>query len=469
MAGTLHDLGITPQKIVTYDQRIPRYTSYPTAPVWKENVDSKTWEEHLVSNTSTDKPLSLYVHIPFCSNRCYFCGCNVIITKKEGVSQAYLDLMKKEIELVSKSLKGSKQRPVSQLHLGGGTPNYLPEHEMDELINLLKETFYFTKDAELSIEVDPRIASPEYISFLHDRHGFNRISFGVQDFDADVQASIGREQTRDITFLNVKTARELGFKSVNIDLIYGLPKQTLESWRQTIDEVCVLKPDRIALYNFAYLPDKLRNQKFLDPTLLPETADKLRMFIETHDRLTQEGYVFIGMDHYALADDSLNLSQKKGNLRRNFMGYTTLRGTDLLSFGVSSISDFQDGFGQNVKKLSTYREMLSRGELPIERGLLLTEEDRIRQYMIEELMCNGFLGFDHESERRAGFPRDAIKTRVLAEKEALRPLEEDGLVILEEGGLRVTEKGRVFLRNVAVVFDAYINKDGKAPVFSRAV
>jgi len=248
-----------------------------------------------------------------------------------------------------------------------------------------------------------------------------------------------------------------------------LPKQTLESWRQTIDEVCVLKPDRIALYNFAYLPDKLRNQKFLDPTLLPETADKLRMFIETHDRLTQEGYVFIGMDHYALADDSLNLSQKKGNLRRNFMGYTTLRGTDLLSFGVSSISDFQDGFGQNVKKLSTYREMLSRGELPIERGLLLTEEDRIRQYMIEELMCNGFLGFDHESERRAGFPRDAIKTRVLAEKEALRPLEEDGLVILEEGGLRVTEKGRVFLRNVAVVFDAYINKDGKAPVFSRAV
>lgn len=465
MATTLRELGITAEKIVTYDQRIPRYTSYPTAPFWKEEVDSAVWAHHLATYGESEKPLSLYVHIPFCAKRCYFCGCNVIITQKPGVSLAYLELLKKEVELAAAKLKSGVRRKVVQLHLGGGTPNYLPEEEMDQLMSLLKTTFHFVEDAELSIEVDPRIATPEYISFLYNKHGFNRISFGVQDFNVEVQESIGREQTRDITFVNVKTARDLGFKSVNIDLIYGLPKQSLESWRETIDEICQLRPDRIALYNFAYLPDKLRNQKFLDPTNLPESSDKLRMFIETHDRLTREGWEFIGMDHYSLKDDSLNLAQKEGTLRRNFMGYTTLRGTDLLSFGVSSISDFNGGFGQNVKKLSTYKDMLNRGELPIERGLLLTEEDKIRQYMIEELMCNGYLSYTRDAVTSGA----QIRQRVMDRIEELKPLEEDGLIILETDGVRVTEKGSMFLRNIAVVFDQYMNVDGKSPVFSRAV
>jgi len=467
MASTLSELGITPEKIVNYDQRIPRYTSYPTAPYWSDDVNSGKWTGHLASGTDPDKPLSLYIHIPFCRKRCYFCGCNVIITQKEGVSQSYLDLMSKEIELVSHTVKNGRTRPVVQLHLGGGTPNFLPEHEMDQLIEKLRSTFSFSEDAELSIEVDPRVATPEYISSL-EKQGFNRISYGVQDFNPEVQTAIGREQTRDITFLNVKTARELGFKSVNIDLIYGLPSQSLDSWRKTIEEICVLRPDRIALYNFAYLPDKLRNQKLLNPDLLPPTAEKLNMFIETHDRLTREGYVFIGMDHYALKEDTLNRALQNGGLRRNFMGYTTLRGTDLLSFGVSSISDFNGGFGQNVKKLSTYKTMLQRNELPVERGLILSEEDRIRQYMIEELMCNGYLNFERGDEP-SEFAPEAIRARVLEQKEELQPLEEDGLIVLDDLGLKVTEKGRIFLRNIAVHFDAYLKKGGKKPVFSRAV
>lgn len=466
MATTLRELGITPEKIRTYDQRIPRYTSYPTAPYWKEEVDQEVWSQHLERAPKAAKPLSLYVHIPFCGKRCYFCGCNVIITRKAGVSNAYLDILAREVELVKAKL--ATEQPVVQLHLGGGTPNYLSQDEMSHMIGMLKAAFPFEPDAELSIEVDPRIATPDYIRFLHDVHGFNRISFGVQDFSAEVQESIGREQTRDITFVNVETARKVGFKSVNIDLIYGLPKQTLESWRQTIDDICELRPDRIALYNFAFLPDKLRNQKFLDPSLLPESADKLRMFVETHDRLTREGWEFIGMDHYALKDDSLNQARNQGTLRRNFMGYTTLRGTDLLSFGVSSISDYQGAFGQNVKKLSTYKNMILNGELPIERGMILSDEDRVRQYMIEELMCNGYLSFESTPEGLSE-KGEGIRRRVFEQEDKLVPLRDDDLISWDEKGLSVTEKGRMFLRNIAVVFDTYLSGGDRSPVFSRAV
>ncbi len=462
MSQTLKSLGIGPEEIRKYDQRIPRYTSYPTAPFWKEEINAAAWCEHLEQTRRHQKPLSIYVHIPFCGKRCFFCGCNAIVTRKAGVAQAYLELVAREIEMTARLIGSSS---MVQLHLGGGTPSFLSSEEMSYLMKSIQAYFKPGRDAELSIEVDPRTVTPETVAALYEDHGFNRISFGVQDFNADVQEAIGREQTRDITFKNVQAAREVGFNSVNIDLIYGLPRQTVENWRNTIRDIIDLRPDRIALYNFAYLPDKLRNQKFLDGSLLPSPDTKLDMFIETHDCLTERDWVFIGMDHYALKEDSLNIAQKEGSLRRNFMGYTTLKGTDLISFGVSSISDYQSGFGQNVKKLSTYKKSIQNGVLPIERGLILNREDRIRQHIIESLMCNGFLSYQPPSFIQ---PSEIIE-RVEEVKAELNVLEENGLIEFEACGLRVSEKGRVFLRNIAVLFDSYLNHSGKSPVFSRAV
>ncbi len=463
MSEKLQHLGITADTIESYNRRIPRYTSYPTAPFWKTEVGADEWKAYLGEHARSDRPLSLYVHIPFCAKRCLFCGCNVIIAGKEGVSEPYIADLLQEIKLVKANYPA--QSKVIQLHLGGGTPNFLSQKSMSSLIQVLESEFDFDDTAERSIEVDPRIADSDYIEFLYQQHGFRRISFGVQDFNPDTQQAIGREQTQEITFQNVIAARETGFKSVNIDLIYGLPQQNEGTWNKTLDAVLELRPDRIALYNFAYLPAQMAFQKSLDPEQMPSAEVKMQMFIEAHNRLTTAGWRFIGMDHYALCEDSLAQAQVAGTLRRNFMGYTTLRGTNLLGFGVSAISDFENGFAQNVKKLTEYRQMIHAGALPIERGLLLSEDDKIRQYVIEEVMCNNILEFKDVGE----FRESMLRQIVADERERMKPLIDDGLLTLDDAALRVTEKGRLFLRNIAVLFDAYLKDPDKKPVFSKAV
>ncbi|MBN1518215.1 oxygen-independent coproporphyrinogen III oxidase [Candidatus Sumerlaeota bacterium] len=464
MTASLHALGITAEKIREYDRRIPRYTSYPAAPVWTEAFGAEEWQAHLRATGENVRRLALYVHVPFCGKRCLFCGCNVIVTPKRETAEAYLDTLERELALLRQRYTGDAQ--VAQLHFGGGTPNYLELEQLARVLGMLRGRFEFEREAEISIEADPRIATPEIIRGYYEDCGFNRISFGVQDFNVKTQEAIGRGQTRDITFRNVQAAREAGFQSVNIDLIYGLPLQTEATWRKTIDEILQLRPDRIALYNFAYLPERMRHQQRLDAAQLPAPETKLSMFIESHDRLIANGWSFIGMDHYALREDALTRAQREGSLRRNFMGYTTLRGMDMLALGVSSISDFQGAYAQNTKKLSVQRKMIEAGLLPVERGLKLSDEDLFRRYVIEEVMCNGLLRFEAD----AGVPGRHPGDLVVAERERLAPLEQDGLIELHPGRLVVTEKGRIFLRNIAVVFDAYLRPGmDKKPVFSRAV
>ncbi len=462
-ANTLAKMNITAETISAYDKRIPRYTSYPTPPFWTTEFTAKDWAEHLRSNSESDKPLSLYVHIPFCAKRCLFCACNVIITSKDWVADEYLDMLEREISVMSDLYKGSGR--VIQLHLGGGTPNFLDHSQMARLLKMLESKFDFDPEAERSIEVDPRIATPEDVVRLYNDHRFRRISFGTQDFNEETQLAIGREQTLDITFANVQAARDVGFKSINLDLIYGLPKQTEQSWSETLDAVGRLRPDRIALYNFAYLPALLSHQRSIEEADLPAPENKLAMFIESHNQLTTAGWEFIGMDHYALREDSLVKAQREGTLRRNFMGYTTLRGTNMLSLGVSSISDFEGVFAQNVKKLTTWRKHIEAGRLPVERGLKLSDDDRFRRHIIEELMCNGVLRFDATEP----FSGQKIHDLVDAEMESLTPLINDDLIVLSDKSLLVTPRGRVFLRNIASVFDSYLKRKMDKPLFSRAV
>jgi len=462
--GTLEALGITPQKIADYDRRIPRYTSYPTAPFWRSDFTWDEWREHLHASAGTSSPLSLYVHVPFCEKHCLFCACNVIITPKKEVAEDYLGWLEKEIRLTAGHYRGSAQ--VNWLHLGGGTPNYLNVSQLRRLVTLLGDHFAFAPDSERSIEIDPRLATPEQVAAYHDELGFRRISFGVQDFHAETQSAIGRGQTQEITFANVESARRAGFRSVNIDLIYGLPRQTAQSWSATLDAIEELRPDRIALYNFAFLPTKLAHQRALMDEVLPPAELKLEMFVEAHNRLTAAGWEFIGMDHYALRGDSLTQAQQAGSLRRNFMGYTTLRGSDMLAFGTSAISDFQAGFAQNTKKLSQYKKALSEGVVPVEHGMILSEDDRLRQFVIEELMCNGHLRY----ETTRGIAGETLRALVEASQAGLDPLIADGLLVQEPNRLVVTQKGRIFLRNIAVVFDAYFHAaEQKKIIFSRAV
>ncbi len=454
---SLGRLGITADTIRTYDRRIPRYTSYPTAPVWTEDVRGPEWARHLEETSPQSGPLSLYVHIPFCRKRCLFCACNVIATRRQGMADQYLDDVEREVGLVRGLHRGSEE--VMQLHLGGGTPNYLNSEEMKRLLDILKGHFQFSPGAEQSIEVDPRIATREEVFRLRQQDGFNRISYGVQDFNDDTQAAIGREQSREASFSNIQAAREAGFESVNIDLIYGLPRQSPASWHDTIGCVLEAKPDRIALYNFAYLPGRLPNHRRLEEKEMPSPAARIEMFMEAHDRLTANGWRFLGMDHYAREDDSLTRAFERGTMRRNFMGYTTLRGTDVLAFGVSSIGDFQSAFGQNTKKLNVYRAALAEGLLPVERGMVLSEEDILRRNCIESLMCQARL--DLKDERVAEIARGV--------RPQLEELAADGLVRIGGGALEVTLKGQMFLRNIAVVFDAYMQEMQNKVTFSRAV
>jgi oxygen-independent coproporphyrinogen-3 oxidase len=411
-----------------------------------------------------DAPLSLYLHLPFCESRCAFCGCSVIVTKKRQVAEQYLGYLVREIAMVAAALRG--RRRVVQYHWGGGTPSYLSPAQMQRLHEAVRAHFDLDPTGELALEVDPRVTSFEQLETLRTL-GFNRLSLGVQDFDADVQQAVNRLQSVEATGALVEHARALGFGSINVDLIYGLPRQALDSFARTIDTVIALRPDRVAAYSFAHVPWIRAHQKLLKVEELPSADRKLQLFVEARARFLAAGYAPIGMDHFALPGDELALAAAAGTLHRNFMGYTTRPAPDMIGLGVSAIGDVAGAFAQNTKKLSTYYAALDAGRFPVERGYALDADDRLRRHVVTQLMCN--LQLDtREVERRFDVDFGDYFAREQAEL-AEGPIAH-GFLRDDGGLLRVTPRGRLFVRNVCMIFDRHLReKRAATPVFSRTV
>ncbi len=463
-AGELDDRAITMDLLARYDRPGPRYTSYPTAVEFSEAFDEPAYRRHLsLASADPGAPLSLYLHLPFCEERCTFCGCSVIITKKREVAARYLDYLHREIAMLADAL--GPRRRLMQYHWGGGTPTYLAPAQMQALHGEVVRRFDIDPAAEVAIEVDPRVTSAEHLSVLRDL-GFNRLSMGVQDFTPEVQLAVNRVQPEDETRRLYDLARADGFSSINIDLIYGLPLQTTPSFARTIDTVLDMRPDRVAVYSFAHVPWIRGNQKSIHPDELPPPSLKIELFAEARARFLGAGYEPIGMDHFAVPDDELAHAAGAGTLHRNFMGYTTKPATDMLGLGVSAIGDVRGAFAQNVKKLSTYYEAIDAGRFPIERGFVLSDDDRLRRHVITSLMCNFRLD-RRDVERRFGVQFD----RYFADE--LRELEEGpvahGFAEITPDALRVTPRGRLFVRNVCMIFDTYLRNKTTRPVFSRTV
>ena len=448
-----------------YDRPGPRYTSYPTAVEFSEQFDEAAYREQLARAAArrTD-PLSLYLHLPFCEERCSFCGCSVIITKKREVAAHYLEYLHREIEMLAAALDG--RRAVVQYHWGGGTPTYLAIDQMAALHALVTRHFDLQPGAEVAIEVDPRVTSFEQLALLREM-GFNRLSLGVQDFTPEVQAAVNRIQSEAMTRALYDEARRLGFESINVDLIYGLPLQTRASFARTLDQVIGMRPDRVAVYSFAHVPWIRGNQKKLNPADLPAAERKIELFVEAIERFSGAGYRQIGMDHFALPDDELARASAAGRLHRNFMGYTTRPAPDMVAAGVSAIGDVCGAFAQNTKKLSTYYAALDAGRFPIERGYRLDADDHLRRHVIANLMCN-FQVDVAEVESRFGI---GFASYFAGELEALAAgAAKDGFLRIAPGRLEVTPTGRLFVRNVAMVFDRYLRgRAGEKPVFSRTI
>lgn len=450
------------QLISKYDVQGPRYTSYPTALQFTEAYDESAYRR-IAQRTMVDSiaPLSIYVHLPFCQNICYYCACNKVVTGDRSKAAEYLGYLQKEVELQS-ALVG-KHRPVTQLHLGGGTPTFLDGAELTQLMHLLASHYQLTDSIhrEYSIEIDPRTINDDTLALLKGL-GFNRISLGVQDFDPKVQQAINRIQPFEMIKRLTESARLFQFGSISYDLIYGLPYQTPESLLVTLNQVVELLPDRIAFYNYAHLPERFKSQRAIDRLVLPTAQQKISMLGLVAEHLRAAGYVHIGMDHFVRPDDELAVAQQEGRLQRNFQGYSTCLAEDLVGLGVSSISSIADSFSQNEKELKHYYQQLDRGHLPIARGLNLTQDDKLRAYIISELICN--LGLSTgQVERRFGI---VFSKYFAEEKKVLLPLETDALVHWQGDKLLVTEAGRPMLRNICMVFDKYSGK-GMAPGFSR--
>lgn len=464
---TLRLRDLDPSFLSRYNLMGPRYTSYPTAPQWTQAVGAAELKKHLAGQReeSARRPLSIYVHIPFCIERCSFCACNVIATPKmEAVSEPYLDLVEREAELWSRSLR-PESTSVIQFHLGGGTPTYLSSPQLTRLHSILASRFNLAPGAEQSIEIHVTWTSDEQLETLA-RLGFNRISLGVQDFSEWTMDAIGRRQTYERTREVIAKCRALGFSGINIDLIYGLPRQSAKSFAETIGRVIELRPDRLALYNFAYLPARQPNQRGIDPKTLPDAAEKFRIFLEAHDRFVGAGYRYIGLDHFALPDDELSVAFDRGTMQRNFMGFTTRAGADLVGMGVSGISSIAGLDTQNHKKLKAYERALNAGDFPVERGLLLSSDDLIRRDVIVAIMCRDSID-KREIEQKHGIRFDEYFADELAR---LAPLANDELLHLDSNAIRLTFLGRLFARNVAMVFDAYLKKpDAKNVMYSRTL
>ncbi len=465
-------LSIDQDLVKKYNIRGPRYTSYPTAPEWTNQLGPKEYKEYWkhIEATNTpenDQPLSLYIHIPFCSERCYYCACNVIITNRKDVAGHYVDLLSKEVELIASKI--SPKRQVIQFHLGGGTPTHLSPAMLSRLLEKMAKHFNFTEDAELSVEVDLRVTTSEHLHVLR-QYGFNRISTGVQDFYEQTQVAINRVQSVEATQSFLTLCREYGFQSINIDLVYGLPYQTVHTFDYTLETIFQIDPDRIALYNYAYLPSKLPYQKRIDESTLPSADTRFSVFNLAVDRFTQNGWIYIGMDHFAKPSDELTIAQKEGTLQRNFMGFTTRAGADLYAFGVSSISSLPALYVQNTKNLKRYEDALNANNLPIERGIELSRDDQIRRWVIMELMCNLRIWIDRF---RYVWGED-FHQYFAEELPHLEPFIDDGLVDPDlSKQIRVTDLGRIIVRPIAMTFDKYLmeaRKKGKSSsVFSRTM
>ena len=449
-----------------YDRPGPRYTSYPTAVEFHEGVGEDQYRKMLAAADAhgPHEPLSLYAHLPFCQHRCLFCGCHVVITPHMPVAERYMEYLLREVDVLADLLPN--RRRLAQMHWGGGTPTYFSPEQLAGLFNHIDAKFQFDEGAELAIEVDPRVTSREHLEILSEL-GFNRLSMGVQDLTPEVQEAItrnqGYEETRDL----MVHAREVGFtEGINLDLVYGLPMQELSTFDKNLDQILELRPDRVAVYSFAYVPWIKGHQKKLKKDTLPSPEVKLKLLLTAMERFMAAGYEPIGMDHFALPDDELALAAREGRLHRNFMGYTVMPASDMMGLGISAIGEVQGAFFQNEKKLSTYYEALDRGRLPISRGYLLNPDDRVRQYVIHEIMCNFRVDKSRVSE---GFSLD-FDTYFQSSLASLREMVEEGFVEEDASQLRVTERGRIFVRNVCMAFDGYLqSKKEDAPVFSRTV
>ncbi|HPR65047.1 MAG TPA: oxygen-independent coproporphyrinogen III oxidase [Thermoanaerobaculia bacterium] len=449
--------------ILKYDKPGPRYTSYPTAPNFTTAYNSDTHRKTILTSQENDpsRPLSLYVHIPFCRSVCYFCGCNVVYTKHEELTHPYVDLLHREMDEVLKTLDPS--RPVVQLHWGGGTPTYLSPDLIRKLMNGIRERFTFADDAEIGIEIDPRECTDEHLRALAEC-GFNRISMGIQDFDPRVQQAVHRIQSEELTRHTISMCRGLKFESINVDLIYGLPYQNREEFETTVDKIIEIDPDRIAVFNFAYLPEMIKHQRAIEGEAMPSPMEKLRILEMVVEKFTSAGYVFIGMDHFAKPEDELTLALKDRTLYRNFQGYTTKSGADLFAFGVSSISMVGNTYAQNEKELESYQRRIEETGLAVFRGVELTDDDVMRRDLITRLMCHFVLKFD-EIEDDYGLD---FESTFAPELEDLKPLEADGLIALTDREIRVRPLGRLLVRNIAMPFDAYL-RAGSTHKFSRTV
>jgi oxygen-independent coproporphyrinogen III oxidase len=440
--------------VAKYSMGGPRYTSYPTAAHFSTDVDQRFYRDHVQMQSSESiAPLSLYIHIPFCQNICYYCACNKVVTSDHGVADRYLRYLGKEISMQSQLL--GRHRPIMQLHFGGGTPTFLDGAQITKLMHQLASHFCLTDahSREYSIEIDPRTITADSLALLKGL-GFNRISLGVQDFDKDVQKAINRIQSVSMVKALTEAARLYQFKSVSYDLIYGLPKQTLDSLGETLDQVIELSPDRIAFYNYAHLPERFSSQRAIDRQGLPSVQEKIRMLTLITGKLVSEGYIHIGMDHFVKPQDELAIAQSEGMLQRNFQGYSICKASDLVGLGVSAISSMEGSYLQNDRTLEPYYQRLDNNDLAINRGYVLSDDDKLRRAVIMQIICKLEVDVQQiEQEYSIDFPE-----YFSSEIDTLRTMEAEGLIFWRNDKLRITEHGRVVLRNICMVFDAYIEQ-----------
>ncbi|MEK8089705.1 oxygen-independent coproporphyrinogen III oxidase [Thermithiobacillus plumbiphilus] len=456
---------LDPVLIRKYDREGPRYTSYPTAPQFQADFDAATLEQIIAATNAENprRPLSLYVHVPFCDTVCFYCACNKVVTKDHSRAAIYLQHLEREIARVGGLF--DRARPVSQLHWGGGTPTFLSDAEITALMGILRRHFTLLEgdQGEYGIEIDPRRLGAGTLALLRDQ-GFNRISLGVQDLDPAVQRAVNRMQSEECTFGVLHEARRLGFKSLSLDLIYGLPQQTPESFARTLARVIAEQPDRLSLFNYAHLPERFKPQRRIQAADLPSAEAKLAILGQSIETLSAAGYVYIGMDHFALPGDSLVQAQRDGTLHRNFQGYSTHGDCDIVALGVSAISRIGDSYSQNVSVLDDYQARIDAGHSPLARGMTLSDDDRLRRAVIDQLICHFRLDFA-SMEARFGI---TFRDYFAAELQMLASMADDGLLRLHASGIEVLAPGRLLIRNVCMVFDVYLRQG--APVrFSRVI
>jgi len=453
-----------PALLRRFDIPGPRYTSYPTADRFVEAFGAAEFSEALAARHAAvaSASLSLYVHLPFCNTVCYYCACNKVITKDRSKSAEYIQFVEREADLVGTRLTGSRE--IEQLHFGGGTPTFLSNEELEQLMGVLALRFPLAERGEFSIEVDPRTTPPDKVATLG-RLGFNRISIGVQDFDPDVQKAVNRLQSFEMTQATVEAARTAQFKSINLDLIYGLPKQNRETFARTLDKVMVLSPERIALYHYAHLPDRFKPQRRINSEEVPNSEEKMHIMLDAIKRLTAAGYQYIGMDHFAKASDDLAKAQRQGRLHRNFQGYSTRPDCDLIGLGVSAISKIGPTYSQNVRTLDEYYDLLRQGMLPTVRGVVLDRDDILRRNVIMALMCH-FEVSKEAIETTHSIKFDEYFKPELAE---LKQFEDEGLVETTPEWVSVTPRGKLLIRAIAMTFDRYLRADERARRYSKIV